>query len=158
SETIVNSTRGNIQKQASDRGVATSNSGDYVVTWASYGQDGSGWGVYAQRFDHNGIAQGGEFRVNTTTSGDQLDPAVAMDAAGNFLISWTSIGQDGSGAGIYARRFSASGIPLGSEFRVNTTTANDQKVSTVALDALGNAVISWSSKGTDAGGFNIYAQ
>ena len=42
-----------------------------MVVWASQGQDGSGWGVYGQRYDVSGVALGGEFRVNTTTADDQ---------------------------------------------------------------------------------------
>ena len=41
-------------------------SGNFVVVWQSYGQDGSGKGVYAQRYNAAGVAQGGEFRVNTS--------------------------------------------------------------------------------------------
>ncbi len=43
---------------------------------------------------------GGEFRVNTTTLGNQLSPAVASDAKGNYVVVWQS--SDGSGDGIYA--------------------------------------------------------
>ena len=35
-------------------------------------------------------------------------------------------GQDGSGHGIYGQRYAADGTPVGSEFRVNTFTTDDQ--------------------------------
>lgn len=35
---------------------------------------------------------GPEFRVNTTTAGDQRSPAVAMDATGGFLVSLGELG------------------------------------------------------------------
>ncbi len=41
--------------------------GGFLVAWSSAGQDGSENGVYARRFDDTGAAQGGEFRVNSTT-------------------------------------------------------------------------------------------
>ena len=41
--------------------VAISADGNYVVTYASYGRDGSGWGVFAQRFDSQGNALSPEF-------------------------------------------------------------------------------------------------
>ena len=44
--------------------------------------------LYAQRFNAAGAKVGSEFRVNTTTAGDQKNSAVAMDAAGDFVISW----------------------------------------------------------------------
>ena len=61
--------------------------GDFVVTWSSHGQDGSGWGVYAQRYNAAGVTQGGEFRVNTTTANTQGSPTVAMDADGDFVVT-----------------------------------------------------------------------
>ena len=54
----------------------------------SYGQDGSGYGVYAQRYNAGGRRPGGEFRVNTYTTSDQRLPAVAMDADGDFVVAW----------------------------------------------------------------------
>ena len=39
--------------------------GDFVIAWMSYLQDGSGHGVYAQRYNASGVPQGPEFRVNT---------------------------------------------------------------------------------------------
>ena len=40
-------------------------------------------------------------------------------------MTWTSYDQD-SDHGIYAQRYDASGNAVGSETRVNTTTADDQ--------------------------------
>src|SRR5437870_4478490 len=37
--------------------------GNFVVVWASLGQDGSDYGIFAQRYDPNGTPVGGEFRV-----------------------------------------------------------------------------------------------
>jgi hypothetical protein len=62
--------------------VAALADGGYVVTWMSHYQDGSGLGVSAQRYGANGSAQGGEFRVNTTTAYDQCEPLVAALADG----------------------------------------------------------------------------
>ena len=142
----------------SDRSVASTIEGDYVATWASTLQDGSGSGIYARRFNKDGVAQGSEFLVNTTTAGDQLDPAIAMDAFGSFMITWVSVGQDGSGSGIYAQRFADDGTPLGSEFRVNTATAGEQTAPCIAADSFGNVVVTWTSDGQDGSGLGIYGQ
>lgn len=138
--------------------VATDAQGDYVITWSSFGQDGSGYGVYAQRYNAAGVAQGSEFRVNTTTLGDQRAATVAMDAAGDFVVTWTSDGQDGNGYGIYAQRYNAAGVAQGSEFRVNTTTESNQQASAIAMDAHGDFVITWSSFGQDGSNNGVYAQ
>ena len=122
--------------------VARNASGNFVVVWQSY-QDGGGYGIYGQRFDAAGAAQGGEFRVNTYTTGDQAYPSVAMSAAGAFVVVWESGTQDGSGDGVFAQRFDASGAPAGSEFRVNVTTASDQRDPRVAMDSSGRFAVVW---------------
>src|SRR5690606_36401463 len=60
-------------------------------------------------------------RVNTYTTNFQRRPAVAMDSDGDFVVTWTSTYQDGSGYGVYGQRYDMNGNALGGEFRVNTT-------------------------------------
>ena len=133
--------------------------GDFVITWKTLDAvSGAGKGVSAQRFDSAGVALGGEFLVNTFVTGDQDKPIVAVAPDGRFVIAWSSNGQDGSGRGIYAQRYTALGAPAGGEFRVNTTTANTQDASSVAIDGAGNFVIAWASKSQDGSGKGIYAQ
>jgi VCBS repeat-containing protein len=151
----VNTTTANNQNAPT---VAMDAAGDFLVTWSSYGQDGSGWGVYAQRYNSAGVAQGGEFQVNTTTANEQTAPTVAMDAGGDFVVIWSSLGQDGSVTGVYAQRYNAAGVAQGGEFRVNTTTANNQNAPTVAMDAAGDFLVTWSSYGQDGSGWGVYAQ
>lgn len=83
--------------------------GGFVVTWQSSGQDGSGIGIFGQRFNADNTRAGGEFRVNTYTTSDQKKPSVTGLADGGFLITWESFGQDGSELGIYSRRYNADG-------------------------------------------------
>src|SRR5258706_9881839 len=52
-------------------------SGNFVVVWASASEDGSGYGVFGQRFNSAAGPIGTEFRVNSYTVGDQKRPAVA---------------------------------------------------------------------------------
>jgi len=132
--------------------------GDWLVVWQSFGQDGSGDGVYAQRFSIDGAAVGGEFQVNTYTEGTQDFPAITALTDGGWLIAWQSSGQDGSGDGIYAQRYSADGDAVGGEFQVNTYTESIQ--GSPALTALpeGGWVAAWKSYGQDGSFFGVYAQ
>jgi hypothetical protein len=130
--------------------------GNFVVVWESDGQDGSGWGIFGQRFDAAGNAVGGEFQINTTTSGDQRGASVAIDAAGNFVVTWSSDGQDGSGWGVYGRRFDAAGTALGSEFLVNTYTTGNQQQASVAANADGQFATVWTSDGQDGSSGGVY--
>src|SRR5690349_14393714 len=99
---------------------------------------------------------GPEFRVNTTTAGDQVGAAIASDALGNFVVAWQGPGADPASTEVYARRYSATGDPLGDEFLVNTTTAGTQGAPAVAADGAGAFVVAWL--GSDAAGYGVYAQ
>src|SRR5207248_1274699 len=94
-----------------------------------------------------GVPVSAELPVNTYTTNAQAVPAVAMDGAGNFAVAWQSDGQDGDGQGVFARQFSAAGVPLGGEIRVNTTSAGAQGFPAVGVDPAGNAVIAWAGAG-----------
>jgi hypothetical protein len=78
--------------------------GNFIVTWEGPAQGGS-TSVFAQRFSATGEHRGVEFQVNAQTTGDNFLPAVVSDAVGNFVISWTGVGQDGGDRGIFGQRF-----------------------------------------------------
>ncbi len=132
--------------------------GDAFVVWNSDGQDGSGYGVYGQRFTSAGAKVGGEFLINTYTTNYQTLASVALDADGDALVVWASGGQDGSSGGIYGQRFNSAGAKVGGEFPINTYTTNNQSLPSVAMDADGDAVVVWSSSGQDGSFEGIYGQ
>jgi len=100
---------------------------------------------------------GGEFRVNTYTTGDQSEPAVAIFEGGSFVVVWTS-GQDGSGSGVFAQRYAAGGAPLGPEFRVNTFTTGSQDQPRVAAGGAGEFMVVWTSEAQDGSGPGVFGQ
>ncbi len=93
------------------------------------------------------VPAGAEFRVNTYTTYSQMWPVVSSDPAGNFVVVWRSLGQDGSSYGVFGQRYDASGTPQGAEFQVNTFTPSAQGPASVASDARGNFVVVWTSHG-----------
>jgi hypothetical protein len=133
--------------------VAVAPNGNFVITWSSTGQDGSEEGVYAQRYNSAGVAQGAEFRVNTYTTYSQTDSAIAMDSSGNFTIVWQSgsaadnpspAPQDGSSYGVYFRRYNSAGTALSGEVRANGTTTSFQGTPSIAMDNSGNFIVAWT--------------
>lgn len=152
-----------------DPAVAMALDGAFVVAWTSTvdtgsglpGQDGSGSGVYAQRYSAAGVAQGPEFRVNTYTESNQGRPSVAMDSGGAFVVAWESQIQFtpiSASPGVFAQRYSAAGVPLGGEFRVNTYVPDIQGVPSVAMALGGGFVVAWESSGQDGSQNGVYAQ
>ena len=138
--------------------VATSASGDFVVVWDSYAQDGSVYGIFARLFSSVGVAVGADFQINSRTSSSQSRPAVAREASGAFVVTWSSSAQDGQGFGIFARRLSSTGGVFGVEFQVNTHTITDQFMPAIALDLDGDFVVAWQSSFQDGSGDGVFAR
>ena len=138
-------------------GLSSDADGNLVAVWSSRLQDGSGDGVFGQRYDATG-AVGGEFPVNAYTTGNQMRPVVAVGPHEQFAVVWVSDGQDGSGAGIYARHFDGSGAALAPEFRLNAYVTGDQNRPVVAADGNGRFVAVWVGTGQDGSGTGIFAQ
>jgi hypothetical protein len=137
--------------------VAMDDDGDFAVVWNSYLQDGSSWGVFGRRFDSAGTPGGGEFPVNITTSGVQVDPAIAADADGDFVIAWEGEEQDGSSTGVFARSFNDIGVPQNLETLINTYVTGRQYNAAVSASAAGDFVVAWASP-HDGGPNGIFAQ
>jgi hypothetical protein len=139
-------------------GIAMQANGDFVVTWTSAAQDGNGDGIFAQRFGRDGSTRGGEFQVNTFTTGAQAISHVGIGANGSFVIVWAGLNQDGSSNGIFGQRYDASGARMGGEFQVNTYTTGAQYYATAAMDRRGNFVVAWASGGQDGNVGGIFAR
>jgi len=126
--------------------------GGWIVTWMSAGQDGSGNGIYQQRYNADGLPHGGEERVNTTTTGDQLFQSVTALSNGGWIVTWVS------GDDIYQQLYDADGSPRGGENRVNVTTQGSQAYPTVTALKDGTWVVTWTSDGQDGSGNGIFQQ
>jgi Putative Ig domain/Bacterial Ig domain len=138
--------------------VAALADGGFVVTWQSKSQDGDNWGIYGRRYDAAGNAIGAEFQVNSTTAKEQQSPSLATLADGGFVVTWQSKDQDGDNWGVYGQRYDPAGTAVGAEFRVNTTTAQEQQNPSVAALADGGFVVTWQSWDQDGHEWGVYGQ
>lgn len=86
--------------------------GDYMIIWTSLGQDGSREGVFGQFVHENGALINNEFLVNTTTLGQQMEPAVASDGSENFLTVWTSFTFTANSFDLFAQAYKNAGAEL----------------------------------------------
>jgi len=129
--------------------------GDFVVTWWSYGQDGSMYATVGRRVSAKGQPLGLEFVVNTFTYRQQFLGDVAADADGNFVVAWTNQPAYPTPGNVYAQRFDAAGAPLGANFLVNTSTPG-MEIPAVAMAADGRFVIAYESDRTGQG--DIFAR
>ena len=97
--------------------IAALKDGGWLISWESVEKDDRYYpefGIYAQRYSADGSPVGGEFRVAAADTFNQYDSAIAARSDGGWISAWTSVGQDGSGGGIYAQVFDADGKkPMG---------------------------------------------
>jgi hypothetical protein len=125
--------------------VAMGPEGRFIVVWTT--TDGLQSGVFARRFDRLGDPLGDQFQVNVYTTDRQHHPAISMDPRGNFVVAWESYGQDGSGEGLFGRRFDSLSVALGPEFLVPTYTTGEQVAARVSVGESGTFVVTWGSRG-----------
>lgn len=138
--------------------IAVLTNGWTVVTWSSFAQDGDQNGIFYAILNDAGTNITGDLQANTTTANAQSNPAVAALDNGRFVITWDSLGQDGSGFGVYKQVYNSSGVPVGSEIRVNATTVSDQNYPNVVGLVGGGYVVTWSDYFPDAESTDVYMQ
>ena len=119
--------------------VAADGSGHFVVVWEDALNEGSGWGIFARRFDSHGAPLGSEQLVNEQLAGHQRNARAVADAQGNFIVTWDSL--LGGQKDVLARRFDAAGQPLTGDITVHDDVAGDQQRPSLALFPSGEEVI-----------------
>ena len=132
--------------------VAMDSTGDFAIAYQGY--DESSLGVFAQRYNASGVAQGSTIAVNSNTTGSQNAPSIAMDSSGNFVIAFDDDGQ-ATAIGVYAQRYNASGVAQGGNVAISTI-ASTPGVSppanpSVAIEPTGQYVIAWQYTQTASG-------
>lgn len=160
----VNTTTTDTQERPTITGLSN---GTFVASWvddSGEGGDASNSSIKAQIFTASGDKIGTEFLVNTSTTNFQVQPTITGLSSGNFVISWidgSGEGGDASNYGIKAQVFSPTGVRIGGEFLVNTSTTSNQLQPSIAALADGSFVVSWmdlSGEGGDTSGYGIKAQ
>jgi hypothetical protein len=130
---------GNIQVTTDDSiqwapALACSPAGRVIVCWEDRRRQN--WDVYAQVYDASGQPVGANFRAGDDPgSTDQFGCGAAANVHDEFLLGWTD--RRNGNEDVYARRFDASGNPLGAAFRVNDdagTAAQNQPAAAAAPD------------------------
>jgi hypothetical protein len=119
--------------------------GRFVAVWRRGGTS-SAFDIVGRRFDSAGSPIGGEFVVNSVTTGPQLRADVTVAPDGSFVVAWMNDGP--SVTDVFARRFDASGAPQGGDFQVNRDHQGDASYSAslaVAGADDGTFVVAWRS-------------
>lgn len=115
--------------------------GGFVVSWQD--QNSTSGDIKAQIYGANGAPVGGEFLINSVTANNQNTPAITGLPNGGFVVAWTN--QGSVAPDIKAQVYDANGAKVGSEFLVNSTSANfDQERASIATLSNGDFVVTWN--------------
>jgi hypothetical protein len=141
--------------------VAMAATGGFVVAWEDDSSSADGAGnhdVLVRGFAPGGCEAFADVVVNPVTAGQQQTPAVASDAAGNFVVAWAD-DQDGNGSfQIHARGFAADGSERVPTFVVNSQSAGQQLRPAIAMAPDGRFVVAWEDDPEGDGTFQVRAR
>src|SRR5437667_953733 len=151
---------------------------NFVVVWVSELQRGSSTvDIYARIFNPSGIAVGGEFPVNPSTTNICANPVVAGSPLGGFAVAWSQKDDPVMTAGsldgvlvapvqtskstnswdVFGRVFNADGTAATGAIGLNTMRYGDQfgpKLSALG----GNYLAVWTSLGQDSSREGVFGQ
>ena len=131
--------------------------GGFVVVWTDSGSGEQR--IYRRQYDVSGAPIDAGAQVNLYDNDRQFDARVAALEGGGYVISWRSIGQDGSESGVYAQLYDASGGRVGGETRVNSFTSGTQYDPDIVALKDGGYLIVWVSLGQNPEStYSTYAQ
>ncbi|MCH7547361.1 MAG: hypothetical protein IID30_13255, partial [Planctomycetes bacterium] len=119
--------------------IATASDGSFVAVWTK----GVSNEIWARLFDASDNPVGNDFQISTGV-GEYKKPNVSIAADGSFVVVWEKKNSL-TDFSIYARRFDASGSPLGGQFLVNTSTG-ELREPRIASKSDGSFVVVWGKK------------
>jgi hypothetical protein len=111
--------------------------------------------IYARFMSASGAFLGDDVLVNTHTGSEKEWPSVVCLKDGSVVIVWESASQDDAAnsdvslrdlRGVYARRFSATGVALTGEILVNQTVSRSQRNPSVTSLPDGGFAVAWISE------------
>jgi len=124
--------------------VAIAPSGNVVVAWVT-ANDGD-CDIAGRMFNRQGQPLTDEFEVSASP-GAQSMPSIGMNAAGDFVIVWTSwTGADYVGSSyVIGRMYRADGTPRGEEFSIGELSNADWP--DVVMESSGGFLVTWIRMG-----------
>jgi hypothetical protein len=139
--------------------VAALPNGNYVIAWVSETERTStSVDVYARIFTDAGVPLTDEIPIDTG-GGPCSSPSVAATSDGGFTVVWAQrdpVALDNSWD-VWGRAFSASGTPVGLDFRINTYLYGDQYQPKIAAGPAGSLVV-WTSLNEDGSREGVYGR
>lgn len=138
--------------------IAADAGGNFVVVWADDADQNGFYEIMARGFNSDGSQRFSTMTVNTTSTGNQIAPAMAMNPNGDFVVVWQD-DQDGNDIHqIYARGFDINGAQRFPTMTANPVATGEQKSPAVAMAQNGDFVVTWANDKSLDGLYNVHAR
>jgi hypothetical protein len=132
---------------------AVDGSGNLIVVWQDSELDGNGSGIYARKVSPAGVPLADQYRLNTTTAGNQTGPEIVPINNG-FVVLWVDVN---SSVQVMFQRLDSTGAKVGPE--VNATATFDPNLTPlyprVFSLADGGFAVLWLAEPIGDGVFNV---
>jgi hypothetical protein len=133
-------------KTAREPKIVLNSAGNPVVTWTE--QVGTSTNIYVERWNGSSWVQLGA-TLDINISKEVYDPGLALDSAGNPVVTWSECVAVSSLRGsclnynVYAKRWNGnSWVQLGTSLDVNPNESAFQP--TLVVDSSGNPIVTWN--------------
>ena len=131
----------------------------FVICWNSEGQDGDGFGVFAQIFDISGTKIGVELQVNTNTKQDQKFPKIISLNKNKFAVFWNTRIGSGYNYELTMQIFDNNGSKIGYEQKVvnlgHIYSVNQSSIANINEDKF---IVYWPNEEHEEWGAGIFAK
>ena len=136
--------------------VSSDVSGNFFICWEDtrFGYKGD---IFYQEYLNDGTLVDVNIKLNDDTkSENQGEPSIAVDENENFIITW--VDSRSGDKEVFAQRFTADGIAIEDNFKVNDVSGNIYILNpSIAISNNGMFVITWADF-RNGYCYNIYAQ
>lgn len=120
--------------------IAMDTAGNFVIAWSDYRNGDKD--IYAQRYNASGSPIGSNFMVNDDGTNVYQDyPAISMDEAGNFIVTWYD-NRDGTYY-IYGQMYDNAGNPSGTNFKISDNTGSQNQYDPSVYTNGSRFIVAW---------------
>jgi hypothetical protein len=124
--------------------VAVAPDGSFLVVWQAAPAPDTTSDILGRRFSAGGQPLGKPFRVNNVHQLAQRNPAITVDARGDYFIVWQSFVPPYDWD-VKGRLFRGDGTPVADEIRLNQVRQSEQDIPHVTFSPSGTILVGWES-------------
>lgn len=136
--------------------VACDKTGNFVVAWEDDQDDNGYFQIHARGFTAAGAQRIATFTVNSAAAGEQFNPAIAMAAAGDFVVAWEDDQDDDGNFQIFGRGFTSTGGTRFAQKAINATAGGQHTRPSIGMADNGNFVVAWEDDKDGNGFYQAY--